>query len=170
MIRKTIQCTHCSSENIWADANAHFNYHTQEWQLGEIMPNYFCEQCDGDCAVKDIDDKEQTADIPPYNPKVLRVEDYQLGYETGFKKAQEMHEEEEKYESDKFWGEEMEVITEGDKMLKDMMEAPKTDYCSECKQDSVFEVNTDQDPVFVDGLRLRECIKCGRYEEGKGEE
>lgn len=126
MIRKTIQCTHCCSENIWADANASFDYHTQEWVLGEIMPDYFCEQCDGECAVKDVDDKEHTVDIPPYNPKVLRVEDYQLGYETGFKKAQDMYKEEEKYESDKFWGEE-EIITAGDKKLKDMMESADED-------------------------------------------
>jgi len=63
MIRKTIQCTHCCSENIWVDANAHFNYHTQEWELGETMPDYFCEQCDGMCSVKDVYDKEETEDI-----------------------------------------------------------------------------------------------------------
>ena len=53
----------------------------------------------------------------------------------------------------------------GDKKLKEMMEAPKTEHCSECKNISVFEVNTDQDPVFVDGFRIRECIKCGRLED-----
>jgi len=158
MIRKTIVCTYCGSENIWADANAHFNYQTQEWDLGETMPDYFCEQCDGMCSVKDVYDKEHTEDIPPFNPPAI-PDDHNC---PSCKQLKELREEM-KYESDKFWGE-GEVITAGDKKLKDMMEAPKTDYCSECKQDSVFEVNTDQDPVFVDGLRLRECIKCGRLE------
>ena len=37
--------------------------------------------------------------------------------------------------------------------------------CNDCKKVSIFEINEYQDPVYVDGKRLRECIKCGRYED-----
>tara|TARA_R110002110_G_scaffold8415_2_gene42282 strand:- start:111 stop:362 length:252 start_codon:yes stop_codon:yes gene_type:complete len=42
--------------------------------------------------------------------------------------------------------------------------------CSDCKNLSVFEINKDQDPFYFNGKRLRECIKCGRYEEVKESE
>ena len=38
-------------------------------------------------------------------------------------------------------------------------------YCRDCRKVSIFEINHDQDPSYVDGERLKECIKCGRYEE-----
>ena len=41
--------------------------------------------------------------------------------------------------------------------------------CNDCKKVSIFEINEDQDPFYVNGKRLRECIKCGRYEEVKPE-
>ena len=40
-------------------------------------------------------------------------------------------------------------------------------YCNDCKRLSIFEINEYQDPVYSNGKRLRECIKCGRYEERK---
>ena len=42
-----------------------------------------------------------------------------------------------------------------------------TAYCNDCKKDSIFEINEYQDPFYVDGKRLRECIKCGRYEDAE---
>ena len=39
--------------------------------------------------------------------------------------------------------------------------------CNDCKRLSIFEINEYQDPVYSNGKRLRECIKCGRYEERK---
>ena len=39
--------------------------------------------------------------------------------------------------------------------------------CNDCKKVSIFEINEYQDPFYVNGKRLRECIKCGRYEETK---
>jgi hypothetical protein len=44
-------------------------------------------------------------------------------------------------------------------------EEERITYCSECETDSIFKINEDQDPLLVDGARLRECIKCGRYED-----
>ena len=38
------------------------------------------------------------------------------------------------------------------------------EHCNDCKQVSVFRINEYQDPFYVDGVRLRECIQCGRYE------
>jgi hypothetical protein len=40
-------------------------------------------------------------------------------------------------------------------------------WCNDCKKDSIFEINVHQDPLYVDGKRQRECIKCGRYEPEK---
>ena len=37
--------------------------------------------------------------------------------------------------------------------------------CNDCKKVSIFKINEYQDPVYVDGIRLRECIECGRYED-----
>ena len=39
--------------------------------------------------------------------------------------------------------------------------------CNDCKRLSIFEINEYQDPVYSNGKRLRECIKCGRYEQHK---
>jgi hypothetical protein len=40
----------------------------------------------------------------------------------------------------------------------------KIEYCNDCKRYSVFDINKDQDTKYRNGERLRECIKCGRYE------
>ena len=39
--------------------------------------------------------------------------------------------------------------------------------CNDCKKVSIFEINEYQDAFYVNGKRLRECIKCGRYEPEK---
>ena len=41
--------------------------------------------------------------------------------------------------------------------------------CNDCKKVSIFEINEDQDPFYVNGKRLRECIRCGRYEEASAQ-
>lgn len=45
-------------------------------------------------------------------------------------------------------------------------------WCNDCKRESIFKINEDQDPVqflpyhlYSNGKRLRECVECGRYEE-----
>jgi len=38
--------------------------------------------------------------------------------------------------------------------------------CDECKEESIFKINIDQDPFYHNGVRLRECVNCGRYEAG----
>jgi hypothetical protein len=42
-----------------------------------------------------------------------------------------------------------------------------TEWCNDCKKDSVFEINEHQDPFYVDGKRQKECVECGRYEPNK---
>ena len=42
-----------------------------------------------------------------------------------------------------------------------------TEWCNDCKKDSVFEINEHQDPFYIDGERQRECVECGRYEDVK---
>ena len=37
-------------------------------------------------------------------------------------------------------------------------------WCNDCKRKSIFEINEDQDPIYINGKRQKECIKCGRYE------
>jgi len=38
------------------------------------------------------------------------------------------------------------------------------EYCNDCKRKSVFDINKYQDPLIINGIILRECISCGRYE------
>jgi len=38
-------------------------------------------------------------------------------------------------------------------------------WCNDCKKNSTFEINYTQDPFYVEGIRLRECTQCGRYQE-----
>ncbi len=38
-------------------------------------------------------------------------------------------------------------------------------WCNDCKKDSIFEFNNEQDLFFHNGVRLKECTQCGRYEE-----
>ena len=45
-----------------------------------------------------------------------------------------------------------------------------TQWCNDCKDESIFEINEYQDPFYVDKKRLKECIECGRYEEMEGQE
>ena len=38
-------------------------------------------------------------------------------------------------------------------------------YCNDCKKDSIFRVNPNQDPIYHKGKIFKECIKCGRLED-----
>jgi len=38
-------------------------------------------------------------------------------------------------------------------------------YCNDCKDIRIFKINKYQDAFYYKGIRLRECEKCGRYEE-----
>ena len=40
----------------------------------------------------------------------------------------------------------------------------KCQYCNDCKQKSAFKINYNQDPFYYNGVRLKECVTCGRYE------
>ena len=42
-----------------------------------------------------------------------------------------------------------------------------TEWCNDCKKDSVFEISEHQDPFYIDGKRQKECVECGRYEPNK---
>ena len=37
-------------------------------------------------------------------------------------------------------------------------------WCNDCKKNSVFAINENQDSFYIDGKEQKECIKCGRYE------
>ncbi len=50
------------------------------------------------------------------------------------------------------------------KRLTEREELEEQQHCNDCKQESVFRINEYQDPFYVDGVRLKECIQCGRYE------
>tara|TARA_R100001594_G_scaffold46003_1_gene78945 strand:- start:67 stop:225 length:159 start_codon:yes stop_codon:yes gene_type:complete len=38
------------------------------------------------------------------------------------------------------------------------------EFCNDCKEYSIFKINKDQDAVYYNGKRLKECTRCGRYE------
>ena len=37
-------------------------------------------------------------------------------------------------------------------------------YCNDCKKQSIFKMNYNQDSFYHNGVRLKECVNCGRYE------
>lgn len=43
-------------------------------------------------------------------------------------------------------------------------------WCSDCQDIRIFKYNMHQDPFYFEGIRMRECEECGRYEEFKFEE
>lgn len=38
-------CPHCGSTDVLADAHAGWNPTTQEWELQNVYPEYFCDAC-----------------------------------------------------------------------------------------------------------------------------
>lgn len=47
-------CSDCGSENVLRDAWASWNVETQEWELGQVFDEAFCEQCEGACKIGEI--------------------------------------------------------------------------------------------------------------------
>ena len=37
-------------------------------------------------------------------------------------------------------------------------------YCNDCKKETTFKINENQDSFYIDNKRQKECIECGRYE------
>ena len=40
-------------------------------------------------------------------------------------------------------------------------------YCNDCKKETTFKINENQDSFYIDNKRQKECIECGRYEPRK---
>lgn len=57
MIKKV--CNHCGSENVWMDANAHWDVEKQKWVLLDTFPNEWCDDCEAETSI--IDEEELDA-------------------------------------------------------------------------------------------------------------
>ena len=50
-------CTHCGSEDVRQDADAMWNVDTQKWELAGLYDNTTCDQCGGECRIKEVEIK-----------------------------------------------------------------------------------------------------------------
>jgi DNA-directed RNA polymerase subunit RPC12/RpoP len=51
-------CTQCGSDNVLFDAWAAWNEEKQEMELVTTFDDTYCEQCGGECKVKEIEMEE----------------------------------------------------------------------------------------------------------------
>lgn len=48
-------CGHCGGENVQADAYAHWNVETQQWELTNTFDKgAICDDCDGETRIKEV--------------------------------------------------------------------------------------------------------------------
>lgn len=68
---KNYVCAHCGGSNITFDANAIWSTRLQDHILTGVMDNSVCEDCSGECNVKEVD-------VPPpeANPALLTEEQF----------------------------------------------------------------------------------------------
>lgn len=59
MIKKV--CKYCGSENVRADAWAEWNIDKQDWVLAEIYDNEYCNDCEGDSHIIDVEIEDETS-------------------------------------------------------------------------------------------------------------
>lgn len=56
-IRKV--CKYCGSEDVRADAWAEWDFDKQEWVLAETYDNEYCNSCEGDTKVIDVEVEDE---------------------------------------------------------------------------------------------------------------
>jgi hypothetical protein len=47
-----VRCAACNGEDILRDAWACWSFERQEWELGQVFDQAFCETCESDCNVE----------------------------------------------------------------------------------------------------------------------
>jgi len=47
-------CTTCGSEDVHLDANAEWDIEKQEWILCATFDTSYCNNCDGECLLKEV--------------------------------------------------------------------------------------------------------------------
>lgn len=50
-----IVCKHCGSDNVMRDAWATWNVELQEWELLNVYDNAYCNECDGETSLKEVE-------------------------------------------------------------------------------------------------------------------
>jgi hypothetical protein len=55
MSKVNMICKSCGGTNVMHDAWAVWNVETQEWELGTVFDYAHCEDCDGECSIKEIE-------------------------------------------------------------------------------------------------------------------
>lgn len=54
-MRIKIVCAHCGSDDVMRDAWAVWNEETQQWELGAVFDAAFCEKCEGDATLEEVE-------------------------------------------------------------------------------------------------------------------
>lgn len=49
-----IVCSHCGGENVMRDAYAAWNPETQQWELGNVFDQGYCEDCGGEATLDEL--------------------------------------------------------------------------------------------------------------------
>jgi len=52
-------CSKCGSEDVVVDAWIQWNEYTQEWEIYDIFDNCYCNKCEGECHIEDIEVKDE---------------------------------------------------------------------------------------------------------------
>lgn len=52
-------CSECGSDMVMVDAWAYWNFDKQEWELYNTFDYSYCETCEGDCHIKEIEIEEE---------------------------------------------------------------------------------------------------------------
>ena len=64
MPRINIVCSKCQSKNVMRDAWAVWDVESQEWILGNVFDQGFCDDCDGESRLDEVDlTAEEEAEI-----------------------------------------------------------------------------------------------------------
>lgn len=51
-------CDYCGSDNVTASANVYWDFKKQRWEIGDSGYDSYCNDCEGDSSLSDIDLKE----------------------------------------------------------------------------------------------------------------
>ena len=54
-IMKRKICSECGSDNVLADAYARWNSEKNDWELDSTFDSYYCNECEGECSVEDVE-------------------------------------------------------------------------------------------------------------------
>lgn len=52
--RMKVVCSRCGGDNVMRDAWAVWDTENQDWELGAVFDQGFCDDCDGEATLKEV--------------------------------------------------------------------------------------------------------------------